>query len=98
MSDSMDKEKAAAKELLVKAKIYRFLAGMFAVVGLIIFAIVFTSKFDGKIINALQNPYIVIAMVMPFLPAVVLSFMAAKADKKLNQLYVKIKGVGNASS
>lgn len=75
-----------ARALYMQGKIYRGLAQVFAVLGLIAAAFLYYNATDGDFRRLTDNPFLLIVMVIPFLPAVVLSMKAKKADKE----YVKM--------
>ena len=89
MSEDMDK-KAQARELLIRSKVYRMLAVMFLVVGIILIAVIYVKVSGGDAAKALQNPVIIIGIVVTFLPASVLSLLASKAEKKLAKIVESI--------
>ena len=71
-----------ARALLMKARLYRYIAVVFALVGLLVFLVVYMDHVEGQLLEALSNPLIIGALFIPFLPAVLLSWMAARAEKK----------------
>lgn len=80
----MDKERA--REYLIKSKLYRFLALVFACVGVLVFCFQYFehSRSEGdSMFNMLRDPSIIILLIFPFVPAIVLSFMAQRAERKL---------------
>lgn len=79
-------EKDKATALVVKARFYRLAALIFAVMGLFVFAIMYFQVSNGNFLAALRDPFFVVVVIFPFLPAVILSWMAARAEKKLGNL------------
>ena len=75
-----------ARESLLRSRIYRFMALVFAALGLVLFVFLFFRYIEGDILHALKNPAVLLILVVPFLPAVILSGMAVKAEKKLAKL------------
>jgi xanthine/uracil/vitamin C permease (AzgA family) len=72
----------------MKAKLLRFFALVFAVVGLVIFIVLYMRNVQGSFFSAMTNPFVIIMVIFPFLPAVVLSWKANKLEaeyKKLTQ-------------
>lgn len=55
---------------------------IFAAIGLMIFLYLYFSKVQGDIMQALGNPAIVAIILFPFLPAVVVSWMAVRTENK----------------
>jgi uncharacterized membrane protein len=74
------------RSMLVKARMYRLTAIIFALMGLIVFAVLYFQNMQGDLLNALRSPYFIVVVAFPFLPAAVLSWMAANAEKKLSAL------------
>ncbi len=82
----MDKQRA--REFLIKSKLYRFLALVFAGVGLLIFCGLYfqQEKSDGGgFLSVLRDPVLVVLLVFPFVPAIVLSLLAQRAERKLQE-------------
>lgn len=75
-----------ARSLLMKSKIYRMFALFFAVMGVVIFIALFLSHIDGNFIAALRDPKTITLILVPFLPAVVLSLMAQKTERQFAAL------------
>jgi hypothetical protein len=81
-----DTDKPLARELLLKSKTYRFFGNIFAVVGLIVFLGIYATAYSGDVQVALRDPLIVIFLIFPFIPAVVFSLRAKKAETALQKL------------
>jgi uncharacterized membrane protein len=79
----------AAQYHFVKAKLYRIVSIIFAIIGLLLFFIFSVILIDNDPKVLLTQPWIVIFMLLPFLPAYVLSMLAEKHRKKLKQLVEK---------
>lgn len=78
----MNKERA--KEYLIKSKIYRFLALVFAGMGVLLFCYSFFQQSGGgNILTLLRDPVSIVFLLFPFIPAVALSIMARRAERKL---------------
>lgn len=75
-----------ARSLLMKSKLYRMFALFFAVMGVVIFVSLFVSHVDGNFIKALSDPTTIAVVLVPFLPAVVLSLLAQRTEKKFAAL------------
>ncbi|MCB9996463.1 MAG: hypothetical protein H6869_08525 [Rhodospirillales bacterium] len=75
-----------AREFLLRAKIYRAIALAFAIGGLVVFLALYFKHVDGHIMAALHNPKLVLILLLPFLPAFVVSRMAVKAEKNLSKI------------
>ena len=80
-----------ARELLLRSRVYRYSAIVFAVMGAVVFLALYFRYIEGDIIHALHNPMLVMILVLPFLPAFVLSWMAAKTANKFMVLLEKLQ-------
>lgn len=80
-----------ARELVIKARIYRFLALIFAFVGLAIFVVMFLRHVEGSFLSSLTNPFVVTIILFPFMPAAALSFMAHRLERQYFKEYMKSK-------
>lgn len=81
-----ESDKPLARELLLKSKVYRFFAMVFAVVGLVIFLVIYTTVYEGDVMRALKDPFVILFIVFPFVPSLVLSLRAKKAQTQLQKL------------
>lgn len=84
----MSKEATNPKEYLIKSKLYKGASIVFVILGLIVFMILYISNVEGRVLEALRNPFTLLMFVVPFLPAIVLSMVASKNEKK----YLKLTG------
>lgn len=75
-----------ARALLIKSRIYRFLAVASAFVGLMVLVSLFFKHIDGKLLSALTDPSIIAMITVPFLPAIVFSLMAQKMERDFAKL------------
>lgn len=82
ISKSEDVRKKA-RELLLKAKVYRFFAAAFAMAGVAVFLILYFKHVEGRLLEALTEPATIGIVLVPFLPAVILSWKASKIESKL---------------
>jgi len=80
------KEPANPKEYLIKAKFYKGVSLLFVVLGLVVFMILYMANIEGRLMEALKNPFTLGIFLLPFLPAAVLSFMADNYEKKYKKL------------
>ena len=83
------KLKRDARELLIKARLYRFFAMTFAVFGVIIFLFLYFKHIDGRLLESLTDIKTVIIILVPFLPAAVLAAMASRTESKFYNLVHK---------
>ena len=75
-----------ARSLLIKSRLYRFFALAFAVMGVVVFVTLYFKNIEGHLLEALRNPSIIAIILIPFLPAIVLSLMAQRAEQKFMKL------------
>lgn len=75
----------AVRESYIKARLYRLFATMFAVGGLVMFFYIYVREVEGHLFRALQDPMLVLMVLLPFMPAVVLSFLAQKHERRLEK-------------
>jgi hypothetical protein len=80
-----------ARQLLMKAKLFRLFALIFAFVGMLIFIMLYLQHVDGSFLSALRNPFIVLILILPFLPAAALTFRAAQIEKQYLRKFVNKK-------
>lgn len=90
MSDSYNEKLLKAREILLRSKIYKWLTVVFAVFGFLVFIMVYAKQYRGDVMVALGNPWIVASLLIPFLPAFVLSLMTSKEEKKLEKAYEEL--------
>ncbi len=80
-----DKDKMRA--MLAKARLYRLASVIFAIVGLLVFGLMYFQATQGDFLSAMRDPFFIVVVAFPFLPAAVLSWMAGSLEKKVaNQL------------
>jgi hypothetical protein len=88
----MSKQKSnEARRLAMKARVYRSIALLFVIVGILIFAHLYTSKVQGHFLKAIQDPFTITIFLFPFIPAVFLSWIANVYEKKYDQYMRKKK-------
>lgn len=64
---------------------------MFAFVALMIFVSLYIKYVNGEAMNFIRNPLLVLILFAPFIPSVILLFMAKSSRKKAWQLHSKNK-------
>lgn len=70
-----------ARALLIKSKVYRLFALVFALVGITVFIVLYLKNIEGQFFDSLRSPMTIVILVFPFLPAAVLSWLANKQEK-----------------
>lgn len=75
-----------ARSLLIKSRLYRLFALAFALMGVVIFVYLYFQHVEGQLFQALRDPFTIAIILIPFLPAVVLSLMAQKLEQKFKAL------------
>lgn len=78
-----ENDRAKLRALLIKARFYHLCALVFAMIGIVLFGYLFFLNTKGNIVTALADPATVVILLVPFLPAAVLSWMGAAAEKKV---------------
>ena len=74
-----------ARRLAVRARAYRSMALLFVVVGILVFANLYTSKIQGHFLEAIQDPFTITVFLFPFIPAAFLSWIAGVYEKKYDE-------------
>ena len=75
-----------ARVLLIKSRLYRYFALAFALLGVVIFIFLYFRHIEGNLLQALQSPSIIPIIVLPFLPAFVLSLLAQRLERQFAKL------------
>jgi hypothetical protein len=78
----MAKQAPTSRDLWLKSKVYRVLSLAFIMIGLLIFSIQYINNVDGRFLEALRNPEIVLIFLIPFIPAFFLFLIANSYEKK----------------
>jgi hypothetical protein len=71
------------RENIIKAKMYRVFAFLFLGVGFLVFLILYSSFMENRSFIDIFSFTIVFIIAMPFLPAVALSWVAMKTERKV---------------
>lgn len=77
----MDRKKA--RELLIKSRMYKYVAWLCAAIGFLVFIGLYQAKYDGNIVNAIGDPAFIALILVPFIPAVIMLRISGKAEKQL---------------
>ncbi len=74
------------RRLLFTAKIYQFCADIFAIFGVCLFAYIYFENYRNNPAAAIKDPFFVVTILLPFIPAALMAWMAAKERKKIKAL------------
>lgn len=74
------------RELLLTAKILQFCADIFAVFGVFLFAYIYFKNFHENPFAALSSPYFIVTVLIPFIPAAFLAYLAARKRSQIRQM------------
>ena len=69
--------------LLITSKVLQICADLFAVFGVAMFAYIYFVHFRSDPMAAIQNPTFVVILLIPFVPAAVMSYLASQKRKKI---------------
>ena len=64
------------------ARIYKIFSVFFLFVGLCMFFVFYTENIDGRLLEALKEPYTLFWIIFAFSPAIILSQLSYNAFKK----------------
>ena len=81
-----ESDRKQARELLLKTKVYKLLATVFAAGGALVFLILHYQYFGGDFVASLKDPMTIVLVLFPFVPSLILSFRARKAEQALQKL------------
>lgn len=68
------------------SKILQVCADLFAVFGIGLFAYIYFKHFRADPMMALQNPEFVAVLLIPFVPAAVMAWLASQKRRKIRQM------------
>ena len=74
--------KNTKNDLLLQAKIYKFMTLLFALLGGLIFLILYLNNIEGRLLEAMKEPQTILFILIPFAPAFVLSLITKSKEKK----------------
>lgn len=64
--------------MLIYAKVMQFFADIFAVFGIFLFIYIYLKHYQNNPMAALKDPFFVVTILLPFIPASVMAYLAAK--------------------
>ncbi len=72
--------------LLITAKMLQFCADIFAVFGIFLFAYIYFHEYQENVGSALKDPFFVVTILLPFMPAAILALLASRKRKQIRAL------------
>lgn len=72
--------------MAVTANVLNFCATLFTFFGIVMFAYLYLSHYRDDPLRALTDPVFVVTILIPFLPAAVMSWAAARKRKQIKAL------------
>ena len=79
----MQNMKEQLRAMLMTAKMLQFFADIFAVFGVLLFGFIYFNKYSNNADAALRDPTFIISILMPFVPAAFLAFLASRHRRKV---------------
>lgn len=71
-----------ARKTLIRARLYRVFAIVFAGAGLILFLHTYFTGIEGHLFLAVRDPWLAVMILFPFLPAAALSWYAKRLERR----------------
>lgn len=88
----LEQKRLLARGLLIKSRLYRFFALAFALTGVVVFITLYMRDVHGHLLEAMHDLSIIGLVLLPFLPAVLLSYLAQKTERQFAALVTKPEG------
>ncbi len=74
------------RAMLIKAKVLQMFADIFAVFGIFLFIYIYLTQYQNNPTKALHDPMFIVSILVPFIPAAVLAFVASRKRAKIRQV------------
>ena len=74
------------RKLLIAAKVYQIFADVLAVFGILLFAYIYFAHYKDNAFAALQDPFFVVTILIPFIPAAVMAWLASGKRRKVRAM------------
>ena len=74
------------KILIFSAKILQFCADLFAIFGVVLFIYIFFNNYKENPAAAVSDPFFIGTILIPFVPAAVMAWAAARKRKQIRAL------------
>lgn len=81
-----ERTRLQAREFLLRGRLYRFMALCSVGVGGAVFLLLYFRHIEGHFLESFKNPVTVLIVLLPFLPAFILTRMAVKAEQKFRNI------------
>ncbi len=78
--------KEQLRAMLITAKVLQFCADIFAVFGIFLFGFIYFNNFHDNPSAAIRDPFFIVTILIPFIPAAVLAWAAARKRAKIRAL------------
>jgi hypothetical protein len=78
--------KKELRALLISAKMLQVFADIFAVFGIFLFAYIYFTHWRDSPFKALQDPFFIVTILFPFIPAALLAYLASRKRKQVRSL------------
>lgn len=75
------------KKLVYTAMLYRIIGILFAVGGLVVFSVLYFKDYKGDLGAAMTDPFLIVLVLGPFIPAAVFSALSSHFDRKARKLF-----------
>lgn len=86
------------RELILKARVYRVFAFIFVIAAVVTFIYLYLHNVEGRVFEILKDkPGILVILVLPFVPAAALTFLAKRLEKKFIQVMKSDRGIKDNS-
>lgn len=72
--------------MIVTVRILQFCANIFAVFGLCLFGYIYMHHFKDQPAEVVRDPFFIITILIPFVPAAVLAWSAARKRKQIRAM------------
>ncbi|NCC21734.1 MAG: hypothetical protein EOM26_04630 [Alphaproteobacteria bacterium] len=75
----------------MRSRVYRMAGLLFAAAGLVVFIVLYLQQMDGDLSRAFREPFFVVMLLVPFLPAAFLSIVSRRLERKYLKMVDQIK-------
>lgn len=82
----MDTQRQEIRRLLIAAKVFQIFADILAVFGIFLFAYIYLNEYKDNPFAAIRDPFFVVTILIPFVPAAVMAYLASSKRRKIRTL------------